>query len=245
MVYFYIIDGLIIDTGHRLGKKSIERHLRKHHIDQSFITHHHEDHSGNVDLIRDLYNCPVYASSRCCELMKNPPPISLAQKITWGDRPSADFLLPVDDQIKSENYAYQIIPIPGHAEDMVGLYEEEQGWFFSADLYINDYIGYFVYNEDIYLQIDSLKRVLQLNFDKLFCCHQPRLEDPKKYLKSKLQFLEDFSGEVERHYNQGLTAREIHKKMKLKENWPIRILSGNQLSSMHRIHSVIRNLKNG
>lgn len=47
-VYLYFVDGLLIDTGQRMAQKEILKTTTELPIDQIFITHHHEDHSGNI-----------------------------------------------------------------------------------------------------------------------------------------------------------------------------------------------------
>jgi len=75
---------------------------------------------------------------------------------------------------------------------MVGLYEPNKRWLFSADLYVNSYFAYFLRNENIYQQIESIKKLLALDFDAIICSHNPQLANGKLQLEKKLKFLEDF-----------------------------------------------------
>ena len=84
--HIYYIDGLLIDTGNSKMCKTILSKTNDLQINQILITHHHEDHSGNIYPIQVQHHCPVYASDKCCDLMKDPPEISFAQKLTWGQR---------------------------------------------------------------------------------------------------------------------------------------------------------------
>ena len=45
-VYAFRVDGLLIDTGPPILQREFMGWLEKHPIEQAFITHHHEDHSG-------------------------------------------------------------------------------------------------------------------------------------------------------------------------------------------------------
>lgn len=85
--------------------------------------------------------------------MKNPPPISFAQKRVWGTRPAFSDLIPKDDQLETPDQKFTLTPISRHAKDMVALYEPEKKWLFSADLYVNSYIGYYLRDESIVQQI--------------------------------------------------------------------------------------------
>lgn len=236
----YFVDGLLIDTGHRLMKRDVIQTLRDLPVQQIFITHHHEDHTGNLNELQQHFGCPVYASSACAKLMQNPPSISPAQKMTWGDRPASFVLEAIAGTIKTENYSFDLHPIPGHAEDMLALYEPNQKWLFSADLYLNRYIGYFLQEENIHQQISSIKKILKLDFEALICSHNPVFEGGKEKLKQKQVFLEKFREEVSSLHQRGLSSKEILREIYMKENWFIRITSLGRLSLMNMVKSVLR-----
>ena len=238
--HIYFIDGLLIDTGLSHARKSILEATRQLDVQQIFLTHHHEDHTGNINALKAQHQCKVYASKACCELMKAPPKLSLAQQFTWGNRPPQHDLLPIGGTISTPNYHFQLIPIPGHAPDMLALYEPERKWLFSADLYLNSRIDYFLRSESMAQQIVSIKTILQLDFDALLCSHKPRLENGKEHLTNKLHFLEDFYQQVAVLHQQGCSAKEIFKRLRLKENWFVRLFSGGNLSKLNMVRSVIR-----
>ena len=175
--------------------------------------------------------------------MKNPPPLSFAQRLVWGARPSNHDIIPIRDQLETSNCRFSLIPIPGHASDMVALYEPERKWLFSADLYINSYIGYFLDDESITDQIASIKKILKLDFKVMFCSHNPQLKNAREKLEEKLLFLEDFNGKVIELYRGGSNEKEIFKKLKLKELLLPYILSGGHLSKRNMIRSVIRDFE--
>jgi len=231
----YWIDGLLIDTGPAIAEAQILDIVSKAKLKQIFISHHHEDHTGNLKAIVRQLEIPAYSSSQCAVLMKDPPALSLAQKMTWGQRPAFDGLEVKEKTLETDLYKFQLIPIPGHAPDMCALHEEGQGWLFSADLYINHEIGYFLKNENMAEQIKSIKKVLGLGFETLLCAHQGQVNKPHEKLKLKLQFLEDFLGKVRLHQAQGLSAPEIFRAMRLRENWPLWLASAGKLSKMNMV----------
>ncbi len=240
--HIYFIDGLLIDTGHTRVSKAVFKMVKDLEVEQIFISHFHEDHSGNLLPLQKHFDCPSYASELCSELMKNPPKLSFAQYLLWGNRPAFHDLTPIQDSIQTKHYHFQIIPIPGHSPDMLALYEPERKWLFSADLFLNSYIGYFIFSEDIRAQMDSLKRVLQLDFEVLLCGHNPKFRDGKKHLQVKLAFLEEFYAKVAEQYQAGYEAQAIFKRLALKENKFVKFLSGGQLSKINMVRAVIRDL---
>jgi glyoxylase-like metal-dependent hydrolase (beta-lactamase superfamily II) len=243
-VHIYYIDGLLIDTGQRRALKYILKATQGLEVDQMFITHHHEDHTGNIDQLSAEHRCPVFASEQTCIIMRNPPKLSLAQKLLYGVRGANHKLQPIGGILETEQYKFEIVPIPGHASDMVALYERSKAWLFSADLFVNTYIAYFLEDEDIALQIESTKRILELDFEVLFCAHKPQIKGGRQKLEKKLNFLESFYEDVSSLYAKGHSENEIFRQLKLQESHFVKFLSGGHLSKMNMLRSVIRSLNN-
>ncbi len=243
-VYVYYLDGLLVDTGQPKARKTILRSLGDLKVDQIFLTHHHEDHTGNAPSLSKKFGCPVYAPSKCCELMKSPPSLSFAQQMVWGNRPPNNDIISKDGRIETPNYKLKQIPIPGHAEDMVALYDQENGWLFSSDLFVNSYIGYFLKSESVTQQIDSIKRILSLDFEILFCSHNPRIKDGREKLTQKLHYMEDFYDKVVTEHKKGLEAKQVFKSLQLKEHGFTYLLSHGELSKLNMVKSAIRDYQN-
>ncbi len=238
----YFVDGLLIDTGQRRVRKVLAPHLASLQVEQIFITHHHEDHTGNVAYLQNKLGCPAYSSTLCAEMMKAPPAISFAQHFAWGNRAPFSGLVPKDTSIETEHFRFDIIPTPGHAPDMVVLHEPNQAWLFSADLYLNSYISYYLFSESMREQIDSITKVLQLDFEVLFCGHNPQFKGGKKMLQKKLDFLISFYGQVEHWHSKGYSPNAIFKAMQLRENRAIQLLSHGWLSKINMVRSVVRDI---
>lgn len=241
--HVYYVDGLLIDTGHIKVGDAVRSTLQDWNVQQMYLTHHHEDHTGNIEALQQQFTCPVYASALCSTMMKQPPRISFAQKLTWGDRPAYLDIIPKEGTIETDRFQFQIIPIPGHAPDMVALYEPNQKWLFSADLYINSFIGYFLREESIVDQIDSIQRILELDFGPLFCGHNPQLTGGREKLAKKLTYLTDFYTRISEWAAAGHSEKQIFKKMELKEFRSIKFLSGGDLSKMNMVRSAVRDYR--
>ncbi len=243
-VNVYFVDGLLIDTGQRHMRRAVLNSVKDLNVAQIYLTHHHEDHTGNVQTLKDYFSVKVYGSKLCRQLMLSPPKISLVQKVVWGDRPAFEEIEVKSDVIQTPHFNFQIIPAPGHAPDMTVLHEPDQGWLFSADLYLNSYISYFLESESMAEQIGSIKKILQLDFGPLFCAHNPKLKNGKQSLQKKLQFLEDFFGQASDLHAKGYPIQEIFKKMSLKENHEVNFLSRGKLSRMNMLKSVLKDVNN-
>ena len=244
-VNVFWVDGLLIDTGQRRMRTSVLKTLKGLEVNQIFVTHHHEDHTGNLNQLVGYFKCPVWGSKRCAELMEKPPPISLPQWVFWGPNTSFKPIKFGTDYLETEQYRFEWIPISGHAEDMVALYEPNQGWLFSGDLFVYHYISYFLKEESMWTQIQSIKKVLTLDVEWFFCSHHSEFKLKKEELIRKLQYFETFFSRVALLSQRGYPAGKILEQMELRERWPIRIISNGRLSTINMVRSVLRDLHKG
>jgi len=242
--HIYHVDGLLIDTGHVNMRREICETLKGLTVNQMIITHHHEDHSGNIQAVSNLFDCPVYASAKCADIMKAPPLISPAQYLTWGRYDAFHDFEIIGSEIITSKYTFQLIPIPGHAVDMIALHEKDEGWLFSADLYVHHRIKYFMRNESMLQQIESIRKVLTLDFDKMFCSHNPQLDvDPKQLLHQKLHYFEAFYDAVTDLHFKGYGIKQIVKAMPPINDRSIRWMSLGALSHINMVKAVIRDME--
>ncbi len=242
-VYSYLIDGVLIDTGQPRIRKELLNALKEKSVQKILVTHHHEDHSGNIEAIKELKSIEAYASPLCCELLKNPPKVEPARWVTWGQMPKSQLIpLPQNEQFVTSNgvCSFEVLDTPGHAIDQISLYESSRGWLFSGDLFVHDYVKVFMRDENIADQITSIQKLLKLDFEVLLCNHQPIFSNPKPRLQNKLQFLQDFYGKIKGEHDKGLTTpKEIMKALGMKEYRFMQVFSLGQLSRINMVKSVV------
>ena len=240
-VYSFLIDGILLDTGQPHVEKIFLEALGQEKIEKIILTHHHEDHCGNIKAIKKTKGIEAFGSKLCQSLLQKPKRIEPARLVTWGQNRKADIQqLDIVQPLKTDKYSFEIFESPGHAIDQLSFYEPNQGWLFPGDLFVNDYVKIFMRDEDIYQQILSIQKLMKLDFDVLFCHHQPILKGGKQRLQNKLQFLQDFYGQIKEIYLQGKNAKEIMSTLSLKEEWPIKLFSMGQLSRVNMVRSVLR-----
>ena len=189
----YRLGDTLIDTGPPSGWRTIRRFVKEEHARQPIrkiiVTHHHEDHAGNAGRLQNLLDVPVFAPSECIDRLADGFSMELYRYIVWG-RPSRVQAHPLPDQISvGFGHELQKVPAPGHADDMVCLYEAKRGWLFSADLYITARPQYLRYDEDLEQLVASLRRVRELSLDTVFCGHQGIVEHGARAIKRKLHYL--------------------------------------------------------
>ena len=244
-VHSFYIDGLLIDTGPpKLGNELLQW-LDKKALQQVFITHHHEDHSGNVNLVSSQFDVPIYGSLGCSELVQGKVGTSLPQKLFWGTPVFTDRVTAYNKTaLSTAKYNFELIPIPGHAEDQVALFEPNQGWLFSADAFVSSQIKYFMKKESMAQQIESLKKMVALDFDLLLCCHNPITKAGRVLLQQKIDHLETYYGSVVYYHQKGQSPRQILKSIGVKERWLQYFFSGGNMCAINMVKAVIRDEQN-
>ena len=235
-VHFYIMDGICIDTALRHMQKEVVNCIARHPVHTIVLTHHHEDHSGNAASLNKTLQIPILGHPATVNKMKQSFPILPYQHYAWGSaRPVVMETLP--EIVQSGHINLEPIHTPGHSRDHTVFWEKNKGWLFSGDLFITERIKYFRADENMQDQIDSLIKVCQLDFDCLFCAHNPQIKNGKAKLQQKLQYLEDIIGRIKEFYTKGLGVNATIKEMGLKENYLLKAFCMGNLSMKNMVRS--------
>jgi len=238
-VYMYIIDGLLIDTGQGHMRKRVIQLLEGKNLQQIVLTHHHEDHSGNAAAIGRQHNIQTFGHPLTAAKMASDFRILPYQHLIWG-KSEKTALLPLDRDIETNRHRLEPVHTPGHSKDHMVFWDAANGRLYSGDLYLGRRIKYFRTDEYIFDQIDSLKKVLELDFDALFCAHNPCRKNGKSKLRQKLQFLEDITGQVQEFKNRGMELKTIVKHMDSgKDRW-VKLMTLGNVSFANMLRSAYR-----
>ena len=83
-------------------------------LENILITHHHFDHTGGVQKLKESYKCDVYGPH---------------------DSPfnGVDIKLKENDEISIHDSSFKVIEIPGHTLDHIAYHSKEQNILFCGD----------------------------------------------------------------------------------------------------------------
>ncbi len=171
---------LLIDTG--AGRPGyvelIERALRDEcHADtlgDILVTHVHGDHIGGAaSLLEALGPRPVH-------------------KFPWSSR-DAEFeveLTPIEDgdTFETEGATLRALHTPGHAQDHICFYLEEERALFTGDVILG--AGTTVIpleGGDLGLYLDTLERLSRLDLELIYPGHGPRIDDPQRKIREYIE----------------------------------------------------------
>ena len=209
----YRLGSTIIDTGPPNQWRVVRKFLSERDVDRVLITHHHEDHSGNgARLERDM-NADVFLPSEGIELMKSGFPLRAYQRIIWGT-PVRFEPQPIPDDFRLQGgVTLRAVHAPGHSVDMTCYLEPNRGWLFTGDLYIASKPRFLRADENMDQQIDSLRRVLSLEFETVFCAHRGVVATGRDAIKAKLDYLVSLRAEIRKLHAEGRGVSQIQRTL--------------------------------
>ncbi|MCX8125310.1 MAG: MBL fold metallo-hydrolase [Spirochaetes bacterium] len=235
-IYFFIADGLMIDAGSAniVGKAS--KLLSRQNIHAVVLTHIHEDHTGLAQWLYKEKKVPIYIHNNSIQEASQDSDIPLYRRLVWGNR-KAFTALPVPKVIKTEYYTFDVYEAPGHHRDHIVLHEKTMGWLFTGDIYISSRQLVAFKDENINDEINTLEKLLKLDFDTLFCSHTGVHNHAREKIKRKLDYFKNIQEQVKVLKQKGLTVEEIDRKLFPKKNlWTF--VSGGEWSSLNIVKTV-------
>ncbi len=241
-VHCYVFGDIMIDTAQSRMQTEALRIASKHNIKRIYLTHHHEDHSGNAGAMVQALGTEAYGHEITIEKMATAFKILPYQKYVWGKTTPVK-INPAPQTI--ETIWGEMIPIhtPGHSKDHTAYLIQNKGVLFSGDLYLGDRIKYFRSDENLGNQIESLKKILSLDFQTLLCSHFPKRKDGKKHIRRKLDFLQNLYGKIILHWEKGIPEKQILHSLELKEDYLTKFMCFGNVSMYNGIRSAIKHYK--
>ena len=209
----YRFQNTLIDTGPPNQWREVQKFILEKDVKQICITHHHEDHCGNSAQIKETTKAKLYAHEDGCKLLHQGWYMEPYRYIIWG-RPRIVKAQPAPPIIELNPSSHlECINTPGHSDDSLCYLEPNRGWLFTGDVYITSKPHSLREDENPHDQINSLKFLLDQDFETLFCAHRGIIHNGKQAIQKKHNYLIELRDEVFDLYSSGLTEREIRYKL--------------------------------
>lgn len=233
----FAVDGLLIDAGLPDAGRELLAFAREQGVGRAALTHHHEDHSGGAQALQAA-EVPVAAAAKTRRLLARGFSVPFYQRRVWGVAKRAE-VEPLEPVVETERFRFEVLEAPGHCRDQVVLYERSQGWLFSGDAFLAEKVKLFRSDEDFAATLRSLERLVELEFEALFCAHRPRPSGGREALRVKLQHLREVEGRVRELDEQGLSGREITRRVLGSESTLLQLLTRGDLSKRNLVRSIL------
>jgi glyoxylase-like metal-dependent hydrolase (beta-lactamase superfamily II) len=214
----YLVDGLLIDTGCTHTAAELVEALTNIPLVRIVNTHAHEDHIGaNGPLQRQRDGLGILAHPLALPVLADPrdqQPLHPYRRVMWGwPEPSQGQPICNNEFIQTARYRFQVIDTPGHSPDHICLYEPQQGWLFTGDLFVGGRDRALRADYDIWEIISSLKRIAALPATILFPGSARVRKNPDEALRAKITYLEKLGESVLSLHRQGWSVSKIARAL--------------------------------
>jgi len=234
----YLVDGLLVDTGHSYTAAELVDFLKDKRPLKAVNTHFHEDHIAANKFLQDSYNTKIYAHRNGVEKIGKPAVLYPYQEEVWG-YPVPSKVWPLGDYIETENHRFEVIYTPGHDIDHVCLFEKQNGWLFTGDLYVTTRPTVCRPNDDMLQTIEDLKKLRALGPSMMFPAPTHVVKEPLEKLDKLIAYLEELGGKIDVLYNKGMVPGDIRKEIFGEEGF-ICEATQQQFSSLNMVKSFLR-----
>ncbi|WP_110114738.1 MBL fold metallo-hydrolase [Bacillus sp. CGMCC 1.16541] len=236
-IYAFLVDNMLVDTGPESLLQAFIPFYRLESFDFVVLTHLHEDHTGCAPWIEQNKQVPIYIHEMSIDDSEKQAHYPAYRQHFWGAR-HPFHPKPLQSTFTSENYKWKSIHTPGHVDDHVVFLNTDTGTLFAGDLFVSPKTKIIMRNESVSTTIQSIRNVLQHDFQEMFCSHAGYVKDGKAMLQRKLQYLEEIEGKILSLHQQGQTIHEI-KQTLFPVPYPLIALSEHEWDSEHIVTSVV------
>ncbi|MFQ5349140.1 MAG: MBL fold metallo-hydrolase [Thermoanaerobaculia bacterium] len=207
------IGDTLVDTGPPNQWRAVRRFVAEEPLRRALVTHHHEDHAGNLARLQEATGAEIVAPDESLVPLAQGFPLQLFQRLIWG-RPRRVRPAPLPARVElAAGGALEPVLLPGHSPDMTCFVEPRRRVLFGADLYVGRRQRYLRADESLTGILVSLRRALGLEFDTLLCSHRGVVEDGKGRLRARLAYLEELCGRAASLAEEGLEVAEISRRL--------------------------------
>jgi glyoxylase-like metal-dependent hydrolase (beta-lactamase superfamily II) len=240
----YAVDGMLIDSGCAHSAQELSAALADGPIFYIVNTHTHEDHIGANGLLQSRFpDLQILAHPLALPVLADPrrkQPLQLYRRVMWGwPEPSLGRPLADGEFIATERYRFEVLHTPGHSPDHLCLFEREQGWLFSGDLFVGGQDRALRADCDIWQIIASLERMAALPVRKLFPGSARARDNAGEALSTKIAYLEQFGAAALALKKQGWRVPHIVRAL-CGRPMPIELITLGHFSRQWLIRSYLR-----
>lgn len=230
-VYVFVTRNTLIDTGFHAVRRQVGTLLDVHRPAGVLLTHQHEDHAGNVELIA-ARGIPLHAGAETFAAIRAAAPIGVYRRFVWSPMPPLRSA--VTPYVPS---GLELVPAPGHSADHHVVWDAERETLFSADLYLSVKVRVARPGEDPRVLARSLRAIAQLRPAIMFDSHRGRIDRPVAMLHAKADWLEQTITRIDRLVDAGQPDRAIRNEVLGREG-AVGYVSAGELSRLNFVRTV-------
>lgn len=227
----FLTDGILIDTGFPDVAGDVARALDELRPRAAAITHWHEDHGGNAELLARR-GIPLAASAETLATLRTLPPTGLYRRLVWGRHE------PLRTAVTAADLEpLQLVATPGHSADHHVVWDPERERVFAGDLFLGVKVRALHRSEDPRAHAVSVRRVAGLRPRLMFDAHRGPIPDPIPALLAKADWLDETIAAIERLIRAGWSDRAIGREVLGRED-AITVITLGDLSRRNFVRAI-------
>jgi glyoxylase-like metal-dependent hydrolase (beta-lactamase superfamily II) len=203
------VRGVLVDTGFPAAAADLARMLAELRPRGAVVTHAHEDHAGNVELLARR-GVPIAMGPATHAAVRNVRPIGFYRRFTWGAM--SPLVSPVEP-FDAATAGLTLLPTPGHSADHHAVWDPETDTLFGGDLFLGVKVRVAHPGEDPRLLARTLRQAADLRPRRLFDAHRGHVRHAESALRTKADWLEETVGHIDRRIVEGWSDRAIRQKV--------------------------------
>ena len=230
-VYVFLTRGTLIDTGFHAARGQLASLLDEHKPTGVLLTHQHEDHAGNAELVARR-GIPIGASAETLAAIRDVARIGIYRRFAWSA------MAPLRTAVTPHTApGLEVIHAPGHSSDHHVIWDAERSTLFSADLFLSVKVRVARPGEDPRLLAVSLRRIAELRPELMLDSHRGRIERGAEMLLAKAGWLEETIGRIDVLGAKGWSDSAIRDEVLGREGLVGRVSFGD-LSKLNFVQAV-------
>ena len=232
-VHVFMWRGILIDTGFPAVAAEVARAVRDLRPRGAIVTHGHEDHAGNLDVVAGA-GIPVWHPPDIAAVIRETEGMGLYRRVTWGrPRRTGVTMAPFDPA------PLELLRTPGHSSDHHIVWDPERGVLFSADLFLGMRVRVARPDEDPRALLASLRQAAALRPRAMWDAHRGAIDDPVAALSAKADWLEELIARVDRRAEAGEPDERIARE-ELGRPGAVDVASFGDLSRVNLVRAIRR-----
>ena len=231
-VFVFLVRDQMIDTGFPGARNAVAQLLDARRPRGVIVTHQHEDHAGNLELVARR-GVPV-AMARVTEdaLRVGEARVGLYRRACWGT------MAPLRAAIEPhEPTGLELIATPGHSPDHHLVWDAERETLFGGDLFLGVKVRVARPMEDPRALARSARRAAALRPRRFLDGHRGAVPNGADALRAKADWLEETIGAIDERIARGWSDRAITRAVLGREDL-VYVVSRGDLSRLNFVRAV-------
>ncbi len=221
-----VYDGVAIDPGSSKMRNALRRHLDAQPIAIHAVTatHHHEEHSGNLEWLASRAGAKLLLTPGIRERLGTLRVPRMRRMVIGQPPPIKGCVKPLGERVATATGFLEAIPTPGHSDDHVCFYDPRFKLLFAGDSFMGGYFSSPNPDVDSLAWIETLERLIELGVEILVEGHGhihtlsreiPDIPDvvircaPEVELRAKLDFFYWVRRQIEMGQREGMPPNAI------------------------------------